>query len=365
MREIAHTRRRPWRAPALAAVVTLLAAALAATAAARTFVPPHHRVFHGVSDTGDAADFRTFRTEVGAHPALLEDFYHWNTPLTTGALQRWDGTDTRGVLSLSTSPGGDREIVSPQGIASGRHDHYIIALAKSIAESKQVVYIRLFPEMNGYWNHYCAFLADGTPRGPSHTTADFKRAWRRFVIIMRGGKRATINRKLRALHMPRIYRAHSNRDPEYARKNLPRVLPEPKVAFLWNPQTVGSPQVRGNTPRAYWPGGKYVDWIGADIYSTYAGFAFPHLTKFYRHWNRRPFFIGEYSPWDSDPTGAFVHKLFGWAKKHGRTRMLVYYRSVYARSPYDINHFPASRAVLRKILSHHSRYAQYAPYTHD
>ena len=47
------------------------------------------------------------------HPAVLEDFYHWGTPLGTGAFHRWNATRTRGVLSLSTAPGGLPEIVSP------------------------------------------------------------------------------------------------------------------------------------------------------------------------------------------------------------------------------------------------------------
>jgi hypothetical protein len=362
MRDRCHTRGRRRRlSAALVAAATVLAAAPAG-AQANAYAPPHHRVFHGVSDTGNADDFRTFRAQVGAHPAVLEDFYHWNTPLTTGALQRWNGTDTRGVLSLSSAPGGAPEIVSPGGIARGRQDDYIIDLARSIADSGQVVYIRLFPEMNGSWNPYCAFNADGTRKGWNHSTAMFRRAWRRFALIARGGRRATINRKLHRLKMPRIYRAHSNRDPEYAHKDLPHRLPHPKVAFLWNPQTVGSPPVPGNAPRNYWPGGRYVDWVGADIYSKYAGFAFPHLTSFYRHWKGRPFFIGEYSPWDADPGGLFVQRLFHWAKRHGRTRMLIYYRSVVAGSAFDIGHFPEARSELRRMLSR-SRYAEYAPGT--
>jgi hypothetical protein len=190
MRDRCHTRGRRRRlSAALVAAATVLAAAPAG-AQANAYVPPHHRVFHGVSDTGNADDFRTFRAQVGAHPAVLEDFYHWNTPLTTGALQRWS----------------------------------------------------------------------------------------------------------------------------------------------------------------------------ADIYSKYAGFAFPHLTSFYRHWKGRPFFIGEYSPWDADPGGLFVQRLFHWAKRHGRTRMLIYYRSVVAGSAFDIGHFPEARSELRRMLSR-SRYAEYAPGT--
>ena len=147
----------------------MLSLALADSAAGRSFIPRHHRIFHGVSDTTNNEDFHRFKKRVGAHPAVLQDFYHWDTPLTSGALQRWRQTRTRGVLSLSTAPGGQPEIISTRQIAKGRGDHYIVRLNQTIAESKQVVYIRLFPEMNGYWNPYCAFNADGTKKDRSHS----------------------------------------------------------------------------------------------------------------------------------------------------------------------------------------------------
>ena len=129
--------------PAVAGIVAL-ALLLPAQAPAGAFRPPHHRIFHGVSDTGHVRDYRTFRHRVRAHSALLEDFYHWDTPLTTGALQRWHQTRTRGVLSLSTAPGGGPERITPRQIAHGHGDRYILKLNQSIAHSKQVVYIRLF-----------------------------------------------------------------------------------------------------------------------------------------------------------------------------------------------------------------------------
>ncbi len=58
-----------------------------------------------------------FAKQVAAHPAVVEDFYHWDTPLTTGALKRWHETRTRGVLSLSTAPGDGPELISPREIA--------------------------------------------------------------------------------------------------------------------------------------------------------------------------------------------------------------------------------------------------------
>src|SRR5438552_17448466 len=114
----------PGLTPRRVGAATLVAIALLAPASAWAgrFTPPHHRIFHGVSDTGKVRDFRVFNRRVGAHSALLQDFYRWGSPLATGALGRWAKTKTRGVLSLSTAPGGKPERISPLQIAHGRGD---------------------------------------------------------------------------------------------------------------------------------------------------------------------------------------------------------------------------------------------------
>jgi hypothetical protein len=338
--------------------IAVLALLVASSAHARSFRPPHHRIFHGVSDTGHVADYRTFKHRVRAHSALLEDFYHWDTPLTTGALDRWDATDTRGVLSLSTAPGGQPEMISPRKIAKGHGDDYILRLNQSIAASRQVVYLRLFPEMNGNWNPYSAYNSDGSYRGPSHSTHSFRKAWRRVVIIVRGGKRRAINRALVDHGMPRMYRASTNHGRVYARKDVPHVLPRPKVAFMWVPQTTGSPNVPGNQPSDYWPGARYVDWVGIDIYSAYASAAIPAMKSFYRRWHRWPFVVGEYSPWDNDQSGRFTRRLFRWAERSRRVRALIYYRSVSPGNAFDISHWPKARSVIR----HHLNKRRWDPY---
>jgi hypothetical protein len=342
----------------VAAAVLLLT--VAGSAEARSFTPRHHRIFHGVSDTTNNEDFRRFAKRVGAHPAVLQDFYHWDTPLTSGALQRWRQTRTRGVLSLSTAPGGQPEMISSRQIARGRGDHYIVRLNQTIAESKQVVYIRLFPEMNGHWNPYCAFNADGTKKDRSHSLNSFRRAWQRIVLIIRGGKRKAINRKLRRRQMPRILRASSNHDPIYESEQVGQRLERPKVAFMWSPQTIGSPYVAGNQPGHYWPGKRFVDWVGADIYSAYASpGVWSAFKRFYRKWRHKPFVVGEYSPWDNDYRGRFTRKLFKFALGHRRTRMLIYYRSVNPDTPFEIDNFPRAKRVLRRMLNRH-RFAPYA-----
>jgi hypothetical protein len=368
----ARIHRRATLGAGVAAVAAICAIFVAAPGAAEghrsPYRPPHGRIFHGVTDTARAKDFRAFNRRVGAHNALLESFGRWDGEHLLGGLHRWRITHTRGVLSLSTAPGGEPEVISPRRIARGFGDRYILELNRLVARSGQVLYIRLFPEMNGHWNPYCAFNADGSSRGPSHSTQAFRKAWRRIVLIVRGGRRARINRKLTQLGMPRIYRAASNRDPVYERRGTPRELGRPRVAFMWVPQTIGSPNIRGNTPGRYWPGNRYVDWIGADIYSKFATpgvwSAFRHFYRTWRnpgkhHW---PFVVGEYSPWDNDYSGAFTRRLLNWALAHRRVRALVYYRSVTANNEFDINHWPRARAVLRHKLNK-PRFMEFAPGT--
>ena len=325
------------------------------------FVPPDGRVFHGVSETVEGVHgVRVFSDQVGAHPAVVQDFFPWDTPLSTGALRRWANERARGMLSLSTRSSDNPEIITPRQIAVGRDDRYIVRVNQSIAASKQVVYIRLMGEMNGYWNPYCAFNPDGSRR-EGHSTAWFRRAWRRFVIIVRGGSIKAINAKLAAQGLPLLFRAGGNRARVYAAKHIGDGLDHPRVAMVWNPQTIANPYIYDNRPAAYWPGRRYVDWVGADIYSK---FATPGvraaLRDFERGYKGLPMAIGEYAPWDNDFQGEFTSWLFRWARHHPRVRMLVYYRSTVSHNPFDISGYPVARRKLRRILNSH-HYMQFAP----
>jgi hypothetical protein len=317
----------------------------------RAFAPRDGHILHGVSDTSHIKDFEHFRHQVGARPALLEDFYHWDTPLTTGALQRWHRTHTRGVLSLSTAPGGGQEVITPKQIALGADDHYLLRLRQSIATSRQVVYLRLFPEMNGYWNPYSAFNKDHSPRDSAHSTKSFRQAWQRVALIVRGGKRSAINDALRKRGMPRILRARSNNASVYTAQHVSRHLSRPKVAFVWTPLAISSPDVSGNQPSDYWPGRAFVDWVGTDLYAKYDSASMrAAVNRMYTKYKGMPFAIAEYSPWNHDPRGKYTRHLFHWAESHHRVGMLVYYRSVTTRTHFAVGHWPAAERVIRHQL---------------
>jgi hypothetical protein len=328
----------------------------------RAYAPPRGRIFHGVNETTEGVrGVRGFALQVGSHPAVVEDFYHWGTPLSTGALRRWHRERARGILSLSTAPGGRAEIITPRQISLGADDHYLIRINQSISEKHQTVYIRPMAEMNSYFNPYSAFNSDGSSRR-GHTTNQYVAAWRRMTIVIRGGTIPSINSRLRDLGLPRLMRAKSNRAPVYRDENIHHhKLHHPRVAFIWNPQTISNPLIRANAARKYWPGRNYVDWVGADIYSAFASPGVKSaLRRFQRAYHGYPFVLGEYGPWNNDYRGKFTRWLFRWERRHHQVRMAIYYRSTAAHSAYAISNYDHARHALRHILREH-RFLDFAP----
>ncbi len=311
------------------------------------FLPPKGKIFNGTSDTGQTSDFREFQKRTAAHAAVLQSFESWGY-LPKEALARWTDTRTRGMLSLSTSPCyGCKEVISPQSIAKGKGDGYILSLAKALTARSKPTYIRLLPEMNGFWNPYSAYHGGGELKDQAHSTKQFKLAWKRFVLIARGGERKAIDRQLHKLGMPAIKGSKSAK------------LPAPKVAFAWVPQTAGSPNIKGNQPQDYFPGYDYVDWVGADLYGQYPNFE--GLKGLYRKFDKAPFMIGEWSSYNADDPN-FVKTLFNWIEHSGRARMAVNYQGFGegADNPYELADFPKSTHDLRLILNKRA-YEPFAP----
>jgi hypothetical protein len=325
----------------LAALALLVPASVAS---ADPFLPPAGHSYAGVTGGYEAA---SFERQTASHPSVFQFFGGWNQ--TTNYM--FSGAQTarsRLMIHLSTVRG-TTEQVTPKGIATGRGDDYLLKLGQRIADYGGVTYIRLMAEMDGHWNAYCAFTASGRSKGPDYSTAMFRQAWRRTVVILRGGPLATVNAKLRNLHMPPV--DTGGRD-----------LPKPQVAFMWVPQVAGAPDTAANSPRAYWPGSAYVDWVGTDFYSKFPNWS--GLERFYgdRTWSNKPFVFGEWALWGSDDP-SFVHRLFAWSRSHSRVRMLMYNQGKLANGPFRLVHYPRSRAALTAELRA-PRFAQFAPELH-
>ena len=315
----------------LLVLLDMLVAAPAASAG--TYLPPRGKVFSGL--TGSTS-IDLFQRQTGNHPAVFgffTKFYGANEFIFRGAEQ----AGSRLMLHISTQDGyGTREIVTPLGIARGKGDRYLANLNRRIAEHGRPTYIRLMAEMNQANNGYSAFDRSGRSRGRAHSTAAFRQAWRRSTLILRGGPVAQIDAKLRGLGLPAV-----RTDAEE--------LPRPPIAMMWVPQTRGTPDIPANMPRAYWPGGRYVDWVGTDFYSRFPNFHW--LDDFYRDFPRKPFVFGEWALWGRDDP-AFVQRLFAWIHRHPRVRMQLYNQGALADGPFRLNRYPRSRAALRHALAH-------------
>jgi hypothetical protein len=282
-----------------AALACLLAAVVLATGASAATGTPATRggVLLGVVSPDPAS----FDRLTGKHHVLHVIFGAFRADVTQ-LLARERAAGRIPVLSLS-SP------VAPARIAAGAEDGWLVGLSRQANATGQAVWIRPLPEMNGGWNPWCAFDESGRSRGPSHATAQFVRAFRRMAVILRGGRAAAIDRTLASLGLP----------PLRAAGDLPR---SGTVRIVWNPQGHGTPFIPANGPRAYWPGGAFVDVVGDDLYSDSGEPSWRGMDVLYAF--GKPFLVAEWAlEREDDP--AWIHRMFAWVLSHPRTVGLVYF----------------------------------------
>jgi hypothetical protein len=301
-------------------------------------------VFAGLTGGPAVAPFQDL---IGFHPPVFEYYQTWNTHTGWLAARR-SAQLTRMGLAMVTQTGHlQHGVISTRAIAHGHSDTFLVNLNRNMARSGRIFYIRIMPEMNGWWNPYCPYNHYGHARGKANSTSAFIAAWRRTVLILRGGSANTINGKLHALRLP----------PLKVKLPRSRALPRPRVTFIWGPMMHGGPEIPQLEPEHFWPGSSYVDWVATDTFSPWARFTW--LNQFYRRFGGKPFEIAEWGVEATD-NPRFVRRIFEWVRAHPRVRMLNYYESYTPSSPYNPSHYPRSVAVLRRELRS-PMFPQYAP----
>ena len=330
------------KAKVLIAMAASLALALgvAAQASASLLEPPAGQVFFGVSDTGVSSQFNEFAEAVGKHPAVIETFRAWGASLS-GSIQRWQSAEARPILQISTADADDgAELITPRQIAQGYGDAYLIELNHLFFSQGIPAYIRPLGEPNRCLNVYAAYDCEGNLRSDGHRPYWYRQAFRRIYILLHGGgKIAKIDARLATAGLPPL-RSDGG--------TLPSALPAAPIAVIWSPLPSGSPAIKQNRPENFYPGAAYTDWAGTDFYSPYP--EWKALTHLYNQYKGKPFVLTEWGVENSDdPT--FVRRLFAWAKRHPRCKMLVYYQDFGSSNPYRIENFPASLGVLQHQLS--------------
>jgi hypothetical protein len=319
----------------LLAAAVLLVLPMPATGA--PYTAPGNKVLWGGQGGYTAGHIRDFAHQSGKHPSVFNYFIEWKANDPTF---HWLGfrlkdalnEGSRAMLSVETSGTG----ISNAELADGDGDTFLVRLNGLIAEHGQAVYLRPLSEMNNGNNPYSAYDLQGGSRGPAWSTRQFKRAWRRLALIVRGGEVAAIDARLRRLGMPPV-------------RTGARELPPAKVALMWVPLSFGNPEIAKNHPRHWWPGGAYVDWVGTTWYSPYRAGSAMHRMYNFRLWRRKPFAFAEWGVWGADAPG-FVRQFFGFLKSHPRVRMAVYYQSAALKPEFRLSTHPATRAALRRAV---------------
>jgi hypothetical protein len=344
-----------WRTPSWIAVLVAAALGLfAAPASGMTLVPPKPSVLFGVSDRGTTAAFNEFSGLIGKHPALLETFHPWGNSLNQ-AYERWRETATRPILHISTADDQTlQEMITPEQIALGGGDDYLLQLNDFFAKHGLPAYIRPLGEPNRCLNPWTAVNCNGTQRGGEHTTGWYKQAFRRISLIVKGGLTLEqVNATLAEIGLPPVNRT---KGPP------PTALPPAPVAILWSPLPGGSPKVKGNLPGNYWPGRRWVDWVGTDFYSQFP--VWKDLNHFYagKQWKGMPFAIAEWGVYGKDEP-RFAKQLVAWTAKRPRVRMFVYYTGfgLPAENIYDLSHYPQTTNTLR-LKVRRPNFLSYAEY---
>jgi hypothetical protein len=308
-------------------VVALVAALAAPAASARPFL--------GV--LGAKSRFQTLtgqRSTVGHIIIGWNQGYRWGRPLA--ALIPQYGPMPMLGIGTSSYPS-KHEVITPRGIALGQGDAYLYALNRAIAAWAKPIYLRPFGEMNGHWNAYSAYTASGHSKGGSHTTAWFRKAFARVYLLTHGGPALEVNAQLRRLGLPTV---RTDLAPN----------PYPVLRVIWNPQAEGSPNVAGNSPQAYYPGDRYVDVVGNDIYDIGFRPQWAANERLYRAHPSKPYAFPEWGLWGiDDPT--FIRSMAKFVRTHRRVEVLSWFNGQASGGTFDIATKPRSRAAYRAAIT--------------
>lgn len=276
-------------------------------------MPPAGKVLLGVG--GRATEPQPFDQLTGGDHKIYLLTTGWGGDWGKSAeerLRRAEEGNFRWMLHPTTKDGGGGEVTTPRAIARGGSDGFLLRMSAAINESRQVIYMRPMAEMNGHWNPYSAFNANGSRRDAAHSTAAYRNAFRRIALISRGGNVSRINRDLRRNRMPPLA------------TRLAKLPASGRVAMVWNPQGEGSPNVRGNQPRDYYPGRRYVDYVANDLYSIGFKAHWRAQNALYDSFPQHPFMVAEWAPWGTDDP-AYADAMFRWVASHKRTVALMYF----------------------------------------
>jgi Glycosyl hydrolase family 26 len=242
-------------------------------------VPPLPSVrYVGVHERDAPASYyevQQFAQDIGMQPNLVSYYSNWPDPFQISFAESASqhGAETVVQLVPMTNDGTPVPLAS---IASGKDDAYLRSFATAVKEFKRNITLSFGHEMNGSWYAW----------GNHHTSPKlFVAAWRHIVKVFRaaGASNATWLWTVNVMA-----------------NDIPSPIPSPK---------------------AWWPGGSYVNWVGIDgyYYKSSSGFAslFGPTIAVVRGLTHDPILIAETGAPPAAGQTAKINDLFAGMRAYG------------------------------------------------
>jgi mannan endo-1,4-beta-mannosidase len=242
-------------------------------------------------------ELKSWETTTGVHPAIIATFGRFGAPFPLYAMRQ--ALMRRAVPLLQLDPGG----ISLAAIARGAYNRELRAYDAAIRSLNNPVFLSFGHEMNGLW--YSWGCGKTSPRL-------FRAAWRHVHALI----------------------------------NAPQVIWIWTINDIWNHDPCPL--------RSWYPGARYVDWVGIDGYlrppvDTFTAAFGRTLAILHRLAPAKPILLAETGvPWG--PRWAQrITSLYAGAHRAG-LRGIVYFNGITSNGDYRPQDHRASLAAFRKVV---------------
>ena len=121
-----------------------------------------------------------------------------------------------------------------------------------------------------------------------------------------------------------------------------------QVEVVWNPQGYGAPDLPANSAESYYPGDRYVDVVGDDLYDIGFKAEWAAADALYKAHPGKPFAFPEWGLWGIDDP-KFVEQMAQFVRSHPRTQLIAYFNAKQG-SIFDLATKPRSLAAYKRLI---------------
>lgn len=255
-----------------------------------------------------------FQSMAGKKLAVVLWYVHWEEPFPVSDADR---VYANGSIPLITwEPWVTHNLGTLAGIAREGFQSYVKTFIQSAKEWGKPLFLRFAHEMNGNWYPW-----DGFHNGGQSAPERYKQAW---------------------LY---IY-------------NVKEKLGAKNVKLVWCPNNTDQPNASWNAVSNYYPGDRYVDWIGMDGYNWGYGSreefdsVFGNIYQTLTALTAKPLMIGEFASAEQGRDKAdWIAKAFSKIKKSYPRIKLFCWFNINKERDWRINSSASSNAAYRQAIS--------------